>query len=103
MYREQMQMKKRIMHLLVLMPPCFALAERNKEDYKSVRSIDDYSRPSGTGLTFYLGLDGGLVYVVPKNDLIESDKNGTHFGAKGMFSLVTNKMAVDIGVINTDL
>lgn len=57
----------------------------------------DYTRPSGTGVSAFLGVDGGYVTSSPENPDLESSKSGFNLGIKALASIFTNSMVVDVG------
>ncbi len=61
------------------------------------KKTEDFSKPSGTGLSAFLGLDSGYVNSTPTDKSRESKKTGYHLGFKGLASLFTNSMVVDVG------
>ncbi len=58
---------------------------------------NDYSRPSGTGISVFLGLDSAYLTSFPSKSEIESEKSGYFFGGKLVGSIFTNSMIADIG------
>ena len=64
---------------------------------RSEKTNDDFNRPTGTGFTLFLGLDGGVMQSNPNFPAKEAAKSGFQVGAKALVSLFTNELALDIG------
>jgi outer membrane protein OmpA-like peptidoglycan-associated protein len=70
---------------------------RDVANYASDETIKDESRPTGTGVSIYLGLDLGIAQVLSHQKETESDKFGYHFAGKGLLTLFTNDILLDLG------
>lgn len=70
----------------------------NRETFRNEEIKDNFNRPSGTGFTLFLGLDGGIVTSSPTDATRESAKKGYQLGGKALGSIFTNAMALDLGL-----
>lgn len=70
---------------------------RDVAAYESDQTIKDESRPTGTGVSLYLGLDLGAAHVNPSDKELESSKTGYHLGGKALLTLFTNEILLDLG------
>ncbi len=69
----------------------------NREVFRRENTKSDYSKPTGTGFSLFVGVDGGIAKTTPEDSEKESSKSGYQFGGKLLGSIFTNSMAIDIG------
>jgi outer membrane protein OmpA-like peptidoglycan-associated protein len=72
--------------------------EKTLTKYENLNESEDKNKPTGLGLTFYLGIEGGYAHVSAEDTFEESTKKGYHLDVKGISYLYINQIGLDFGL-----